>query len=223
MMNGLKAQVAPSILSADFCKLGEEVAKVEGLCEFLHVDIMDGHFVPNISFGIPVVKALRSKTDMVFDTHLMISDPEAYIPRFVEAGSDFITFHYETTDNPSRVIGLVKSLGVRVGMAIHPDTPIDVVVPYIKDLDLVLVMGVRPGFGGQSYLDGTSERIAFVRKHVDEINPDCIVSIDGGACLANIDEIVNSGANLIVAGTSVFAQEDARCALEEMLECIARV
>ena len=164
--------IAPSILSADFSKLGEEIALVESLgAEYLHFDVMDGHFVPNISFGVPVLKSISSIHQMINDVHIMISEPDKYIRKFADAGADIITFHYEACfdqDEVMDVIDLIHACGVKAGLSIKPKTPVEVLLPFLEDLDLVLVMSVEPGFGGQSFIPEALDKIVVLRNAIDE-------------------------------------------------------
>lgn len=209
-------EIAPSLLSADFGYLMKDIESVEGECKYLHLDVMDGHYVPNLSIGIPVIKSIRKYSKMVFDTHLMISNPEKYIQAFADAGSDYITFHVECSENPVQLLKDIKALGKKAGVAIHPDTPIEVIYPCLDEADLILIMSVRPGFGGQSYLDGSTERIANIRSKLDEIGSNAILSVDGGINLKTIAEAYNAGAELLVAGSACFGKENPGQAAAEL-------
>lgn len=211
--------IAPSILSADFAKLGEEIAQVEAVTSFLHIDIMDGHYVPNLTFGIPVVQSIRKISKMVFDVHLMITNPMDFFEPFAKAGADMLTFHIETVDDPDVAIETVRKLGKRVGMSIHPDTPIEKILPYVTKCDLILIMSVRPGFGGQHFMEESLSRIAAVRKVIDENGADTVISVDGGICRDTAARVVASGANYLVAGSAVFSNDDHAKAVEELLQC----
>lgn len=208
--------IAPSILAADFGYLMRDIKAVEGHAEYLHIDVMDGHYVDNISFGIPVIQSIRKYTDMKFYTHLMITDPEKYIKAFADCGSDNITFHIECTDDPDALIASIRDLGVSVGISVHPDTPIEKVFPYIDKVDLILIMTVYPGFGGQGYLPSSNERIMKLRKEIDSRGSNTIISVDGGVGMNNIKEIYDAGARLFVAGSSVFGAEDPSKAVEDL-------
>ena len=192
---------------------------MEGHAEYLHIDVMDGHYVNNISFGIPVIQSIRKYTDMKFYTHLMITEPEKYIKAFADAGSDNITFHVECSDNPDKLIEDIKALGCTAGISIHPDTPIEKVFPYIGKAEIILIMTVYPGFGGQGYLPSSNERIAKLRKAIDEQGADTIISVDGGITLGNVKEVYDAGARLFVAGSTVFNAEDPAKAIEDLKSC----
>ena len=211
--------IAPSILSADFAKLGEEIAQVESVTSFLHIDIMDGHYVPNLTFGIPVVQSIRKISKMVFDVHLMITNPMDFFEPFAKAGADMLTFHIETVDDPDVAIDAIRKLGKRVGMSIHPDTPIEKILPYVTKCDLILIMSVRPGFGGQHFMEESLSRIAAVRKVIDDNGADTIISVDGGICRDTASRVVEAGANYLVAGSAVFSNDDHEKAVEELLQC----
>ena len=209
-------EIAPSILAADFGYLMRDIKAVENNAEYLHIDVMDGHYVNNISFGIPVIQSIRKYTDMKFYTHLMITNPEKYIKAFADAGSDNITFHLECSDDPDKLIEEIRSLGLSAGISIHPDTPVEKVFPYIGKVDIILIMTVYPGFGGQGYLPSSNERIAKLRKAIDEQGADTIISVDGGITLANVKEVYDAGARLFVAGSTVFNAEDPAKAIEDL-------
>ncbi len=202
-------RIAPSILSADFWRLGECVRKVEeGGADLIHVDVMDGVFVPNISVGIPVVKALKGRTKLPLDVHLMVSSPENYVPRFIEAGADIVTFHVEATCHPNRVIQKAKEMGAKVGVVLNPTTPLNCLEYLLQDVDMVLLMSVNPGFGGQKFLPFVLDKIAKLREMVDEAGLSVDIEVDGGIGPLNIKDVVTAGANVIVAGSSVFASDD---------------
>lgn len=213
--------IAPSILAADFGYLMRDIKKVEGHAEYLHIDVMDGHYVNNISFGIPVIQSIRKYTDMKFYTHLMITEPEKYIKAFADAGSDNITFHVECSEDPEKLIEDIKALGCTAGISIHPDTPIEKVFPFIGKVEIILIMTVYPGFGGQGYLPSSNERIAKLRKAIDDAGADTIISVDGGITLGNVKEVYDAGARLFVAGSTVFNAEDPAKAIEDLKSCAA--
>lgn len=198
-------KLAPSILSADFARLLEDVKKVEKAgCEYLHIDVMDGHFVPNITLGPGIVKSLRKDVNMVFDAHLMIENPDNYIKEFADAGCDIIVVHQEACTHLHRTIQNIKSHGIKAGVALNPATPIETIKYVLQDVDMVLLMSVNPGFGGQSYIPVVTEKIKELKALIDEMNLDIDIEVDGGVKLSNIAEVVNAGANVIVAGSAIF-------------------
>lgn len=198
-------RIAPSILSADFKCLEKDVKELEqnGI-EVLHIDVMDGNFVPNISFGFPVISALRPITKMMFDVHLMIDTPSRFIEDFVNAGADLITVHYEAEKHLDRTIDYIKSFGVKAGISLNPATPVSSIKHLIEKVDLVLIMSVNPGFGGQKYISYCSDKIKEVKQLAEQYNKDLLIQVDGGIKAHNINEVVSCGANLIVAGSAVF-------------------
>jgi ribulose-phosphate 3-epimerase len=198
-------KLAPSILAADFARLGEQVAEVERAgADRIHVDVMDGHFVPNISMGPAVIQALRPLTPLMLETHLMISDPDAYIERFVEAGSDLLLVHWEGNNNLHRTVQRVKELGKRVGVVINPATPATVLVDILPDIEQVLVMTVDPGFGHQHFLKSVLFKISRLREMIDRIKPGCDVEVDGGVDATTAPLAVEAGASVLVAGSAIF-------------------
>lgn len=202
-------KLAPSILSADFARLLEDVKKVEKAgCEYLHIDVMDGHFVPNITLGPGIVKSLRKDVNMVFDAHLMIENPDNYIKEFADAGCDIIVVHQEACTHLHRTIQNIKSHGIKAGVALNPATPIETIKYVLQDVDMVLLMSVNPGFGGQSYIPGVTEKIKELKALIDEMNLDIDIEVDGGVKPSNIAEVVNAGANVIVAGSAIFNADD---------------
>jgi ribulose-phosphate 3-epimerase len=204
-MNNKKIKLAPSILAADFARLGEQVAEAEKAgADRIHVDVMDGHFVPNISIGVPIVQSLRPITRLPLETHLMIEQPDHMLDAFAAAGSDTLIVHWEGNSNLHRTIQHIKSLGKRAGVAINPATPADVVDVILTDVDLVLVMTVNPGFGGQSFIHATLPKIRKVREMIDRVNPAIELEIDGGVDATTTPLGVQAGANVLVAGSAVF-------------------
>ena len=202
-------KIAPSILSADFSKLGEEVIKLHDAgADFIHIDVMDGEFVPNISFGMPVIKAIRNKTDKVFDVHLMINNPQRYIDDFIEAGADIITLHYESEKHLDRAIQYIKSKGIKAAVALNPATPTVVLKNIIGSLDMVLIMSVNPGFGGQSFIEGMISKIKELKGLIDSKGLNVDIQVDGGIKPDNVLDVVKAGANVIVAGSAIFNSEN---------------
>lgn len=194
--------LSPSVLACDFGVLKEQVQEAEKAgAKYMHLDVMDGRFVPNISFGIPVIESLRKYSNTVFDVHLMIVEPEKYIDKFIDAGADIVTFHVEATENPIECIDKIKARGKMAGIAISPKTPADAVFPYLDKVDMVLCMTVEPGYGGQKYMEDMEPKIAQIR---EKVSPDFLLEVDGGIGAKNIMRPVNAGANVIVAGTAVF-------------------
>ena len=202
-------KLAPSILSADFARLLEDVKKVEKAgCEYLHIDVMDGHFVPNITLGPAIVKSLRRDVNMVFDTHLMIENPDDYIKDFVDAGSDLIVVHAEACRHLHRTIQNIKSYNVKAGVALNPATSIESIKHIIEDVDMVLIMTVNPGFGGQSFIESMIEKIKELKQLIDDKNLNVDIQVDGGIKPDNIHKVVEAGANIIVAGSAIFNSEN---------------
>jgi ribulose-phosphate 3-epimerase len=202
-------KIAPSILSADGSRLGEEIAAVEAAgADLLHIDVMDGHFVPNITIGPGLIASLRKRTRIPFDVHLMIENPEKYIDDFAKAGSDWITVHVEATVHLHRIVSVIREKGVRAGVSLNPATPLGLVEPILPEIDLLLVMTVNPGFGGQKFIEGMLPKIAEAKRLVREIAPEVLIEVDGGVTLKNIRAIADAGADILVAGSSVFGSGD---------------
>lgn len=210
--------ISPSMLSADFGHLDRDTRMIdESAAQWIHIDVMDGVFVPNISFGFPVMKPIRQASAKFLDVHLMIVNPEKYVKRFAEAGADLVTFHYEATDSPGNVIRMIKECGVKAGISIKPATPVDVLADLLPELDLVLIMSVEPGFGGQSFIEGSWDKVRQLRRMIDERNLSVIIEIDGGVSAANAGDLYAAGCDALVAGSAVFRAVDPKTEIEKIL------
>jgi len=215
-------RIAPSILSANFAFLGEDIRKVEQAgAQLLHIDVMDGHFVPNITIGPVVLKSIRKITQLPLDVHLMISDPDKYIPAFVDAGADMITVHSEATVHLDRTLNFIRSHKVRVGVSINPATPVSMVQHAFPLIDMLLIMSVNPGFGGQAFIPYTLDKVAQARKIITDNKYSCVIEIDGGIDTPLIPSVVQAGASILVVGSAIFGKPDPGAKVREMLETAA--
>ncbi len=212
-------KIAPSLLAADFAKLGEEVREVEASgATLLHIDVMDGHFVPNISFGSLVMDAIKPYTNLPLDVHLMIENPDQYIEQFAKAGAEYITVHVEACRHLHRTIQLIRSYGVKPGVVLNPHTPIETIKHVLEDIDLVLLMTVNPGFGGQKFIDSVVPKIAELSYMIKQRNLDVEIEIDGGITAETIVPCAEAGATIFVAGSAIFGKEDRQTALQSILK-----
>ena len=215
-------QIAPSILSADFSKLAEEIQNVEEAgADLIHLDVMDGHFVPNLTFGPPLIASIRKVTRLPFDVHLMIEKPEQSIQAFVDAGSDFITVHAEAEIHLNRTIAFIKEKGLKAGVSLNPATPLCLVDEIIKDIDLLMIMSVNPGFGGQVFIQNILEKIKKARNLIDEKAPDVLLEVDGGVKLENIRLLKEAGIDIFVAGSAIFKSKDYKRTIQTMKKILS--
>lgn len=201
--------IAPSILSADFLHLGNDIEMInESKASWIHIDVMDGVFVPNISYGIPIVKAIRKATTKLLDVHLMIVQPERYFEAFRDAGADCITFHYEASAHLHRAVTLIHELGMKAGVVLNPHTPVNVLSEILTELDLVLIMSVNPGFGGQKFIENTYHKVRMLKQMIKTTGENILIQVDGGVDFSNAGKLVHAGADILVAGNTIFASAD---------------
>ncbi|MGZ3619217.1 MAG: ribulose-phosphate 3-epimerase [Candidatus Binataceae bacterium] len=221
---GLEHKIAPSILSADFARLGDEVRRVEEAgADLIHFDVMDGHFVPNLSIGVPVLKSLRKITCLPLDAHLMISEPARYLKAFVEAGANSISVHAEVCDDLPMIAARIQELGARASVAINPETPVERVLAAAEHLDMILVMSVHPGFGGQGFIAASLEKLRAVRREIERRGLKVDVEVDGGVKIDNIAAVAEAGANVFVSGSGIFGHDNYQQIIAEMRTRLARV
>ena len=210
-------KISPSVLACDLSRLGDEVVEIQKCgAEMVHLDVMDGIFVPNMSFGMPVIESLRKRSDIVFDVHLMIVHPDKYAERFIDAGADIVTFHFEASDNPEDLIDKIHSRGVKAAISIKPATPASAIFHLLDKVDMVLVMTVEPGYGGQSLIPAMLDKVREVRREIDRRGLNVDVQVDGSIKPENAKWAIESGANVLVAGSSVFKSEDRRAAIDAL-------
>lgn len=209
--------ISPSILSADFLHLGKDIEMINGSqAEWVHIDVMDGVFVPNISYGIPVVKAIRKATTKLLDVHLMIVQPERYFEAFRNAGADILTFHYEASVHLNRSIAQLKELGMKAGVVLNPHTPVSVLSDILPELDLVLIMSVNPGFGGQKFIENTYQKVKNLKQMIMATGKNILIEVDGGIDLSNAGKLIQAGADVLVAGNTVFSSTDPQHIIEKL-------
>lgn len=215
-------ELAPSILSCDFSKLQENLEETKDTpLKMLHIDVMDGLFVPNISFGFKIIEDIRDKNDYFFDTHLMIVDPIRYIERFAKAGADRLTIHYEACENPLEVIKKIKELGLEAGITLKPKTQVEQILPLLREVDAVLVMSVEPGFGGQSFIEESIDKVRAFRSYIDKNDLSCKVEIDGGIKTTNVIKVIEAGCDEIVSGSDIFSDKDIKGQIEKYYKIFA--
>lgn len=212
--------IAPSMLSADFLHLEKDVEMVNRYADIFHLDIMDGVFVPNLSYGFPIVEAIARRAEKPLDVHMMIVQPERYVDRFAAIGANMISFHLNATENPSAVLAQIRNHGVGAGLVINPDIPVEELYPYLKECDFVMLMGVYAGFGGQKYIPETTQRIRSLKDEIVRQGLDVKIEVDGGVTPENVSEIVGAGVDIVVAGSAVFKASDPSAVIDHMRNCI---
>lgn len=212
----MPVKIAPSLLAADFARLAEEVERVAPVIDWLHLDVMDGHFVPNISFGIPVIEALRAVTDIYFDCHIMTTNPDAYLPELAKAGINLATVHIEAVPDPTRAISRTRENGLDFGLVINPGTPFEAMTPYVESCDVVVVMSVEPGHGGQSFMPEILPKVEAAREWVESHGLAADIQVDGGITPENAGQAISAGATVLVAGTAVFRADDPLAAVQAL-------
>ncbi|HWS00055.1 MAG TPA: ribulose-phosphate 3-epimerase [Prolixibacteraceae bacterium] len=216
----MKRLIAPSLLAADFTRLGEEIKMInQSQADWIHCDVMDGNFVPNISFGLPVIEQIKKIAEKPVDVHLMISDPDRYLERFKNAGADILTVHYETCPHLHRTVGAIRELGMKAGVALNPHTPVQMLIDIMQDIDLILLMTVNPGFGGQKFIPGSYKRLVTLRQMVNTLSPNTLIEIDGGVNLETGRQLFMAGADVLVAGNFVFTAADPVATIEALKNC----
>ena len=223
MYENIMRKIAPSILSADGRRLGQEIAAVEAAgADWIHVDVMDGHFVPNLTIGPGLVASLRKATKLPLDVHLMIEDPDRYIDAFVQAGADWLTVHVEASIHLHRTVSLIRERGIRAGVSLNPATPLSLVEPILPEVDLLLIMSVNPGFGGQKFIEGTLPRIRQAKELIRATAPQVLLEVDGGVTVKNIRAIADAGADVLVAGAAIFGSNDYGATIGAMRDTLSR-